>query len=138
MDKKLVNRKLENITQYLKELEPIAKSSFKEFLSDYYKLHTAERLLQLIVDTAYDINAHLIGEAGQPLPDDYYTSFTKLSRLKVLPQKFSLRIAGSTGLRNRLVHEYETIDFERVFKSLPFLLKNYKRYIVLIAKYITV
>ena len=137
IDKKLINRKLENIIKYLKELEPITKCSFNEFLSNYYKLHTAERLLQLIVDTAYDINAHLIGEAGKPLPDDYYTSFTKLSEIKVLPRKFSLWIAGSAGLRNRLVHEYEEINFERVFKSLPFQLKNYKQYVVLIDKYIS-
>lgn len=135
MDKRVISKKIENISQYLTELEPITKYSFKEFLSDYYKLHTAERLIQLIIDTAYDINIYLIDAAGKPLPDDYYSSFTKLGGLKILSSSFSQRIAGATGLRNRLVHEYETIDFERVFKSLPYLLRNFKKYLVLITKY---
>jgi len=134
-DKRLVSRKLRLLTQYLNELEPITKCLFNEFLSNYYKLHTAERLIQLLVDTAYDINSHLLAEAGKALPEDYYSSFIRLSEIKVLPLKFAFYIAGSTGIRNRLVHEYETVDLERIFKNIPYLVKNYKKYIILIGKH---
>lgn len=136
-NKRLINKKLEMLTQYLKELEPIVKCSFNEFLGDYFKLHTAERLIQLLVDTAYDINAYLLGEAGRRLPDDYYSSFARLPEIKALPRKFSIYIAGSAGMRNRLVHEYDEVDLARVFKNLPFLVKNYKKYVILINDYLT-
>jgi len=137
-DKRLISRKLRLLTQYLNELEPIVKCPFNEFLGNYYKLHTAERLIQLLVDTAYDINAHLLAEAGKPLPEDYYSSFIKLVEIKILSSKFALYIAGSTGIRNRLVHEYETVDVKRVFKNLPYLVKNYKKYVVLVSKYVEI
>src|SRR5262249_7536276 len=71
--------------------------------------YAAERLLQLLVDTAVDINAHLIVELTGAPPQDYYDSFIKAAQAGVLSAAFALSIAQSTGLRNRLVHQYEPV-----------------------------
>jgi uncharacterized protein YutE (UPF0331/DUF86 family) len=46
---------------------------------------------------------------------------------------FAASIAPSTGLRNRLVHEYEEINDEIVFNSIGKVLDMYKNYLKLIS-----
>lgn len=128
LNKILIKKKIIQIDQYLKELQPLTKLSLRQFLSDYKIYRTTERNLQLIVDTAVDINNHLIIESQSPPADDYYQSFTKLAELKILPSAFASRIAKSTGLRNRLVHGYENIDLARIYKDLKSDLADYRKY----------
>lgn len=76
-----------------------------------------------------DINYHLLTESGQPPPPDYFQSFTQLARIKVLPAEFARRIAVSVGLRNRLVHEYDEIDSERVYEGLQSAVRDVPEYL---------
>jgi len=62
-----------------------------------------------------DINYHLIIETGHPPPPDYHASFSRLGDLKILEPELARRIARCAGLRNRLVHEYDEIDPQKVF-----------------------
>ncbi len=62
-----------------------------------------------------DINDHLLTESGHPPPTDYYASFLQLGTLGVLEATFAPRIAASAGLRNRIVHEYDELNPDRVF-----------------------
>lgn len=79
-----------------------------------------------------DVNYHLIIESGQRPPTDYYESFTRLAKLGVLPVEFASRIAASAGLRNRLVHEYDDIDPERVHEAASIALRDVPEYLRLI------
>lgn len=135
-DRQLIKKKISLIDQYLKELRPLAKLTIKQFLGDYKIYRTTERNLQLIVDTAVDINNHLIISRRLPPPDDYYQSFVKLGELKILPLAFARQIAKSTGLRNRLVHAYENIDLARIFKDLSSDLRDYQKYNQYILKHL--
>jgi uncharacterized protein YutE (UPF0331/DUF86 family) len=47
-----------------------------------------------------------------------------------------LRLASTTGLRNRLVHRYEEIDHKIVYHSAVRLLPDYLQYFKLIEKYL--
>jgi uncharacterized protein YutE (UPF0331/DUF86 family) len=49
---------------------------------------------------------------------------------------FAISIAPSTGLRNRLVREYEKVNDEIVFNSINMFTTLYKKYISIIFKYI--
>ncbi|HLD00090.1 MAG TPA: DUF86 domain-containing protein [Patescibacteria group bacterium] len=132
LDKTLVKQKIEHILSYLEELRPIATLSYEEFVGDKRNFRATERDLQLIVDTAVDINNHLIVSSGALPPDDYFESFTKLADIKILPREFAENIAKSTGLRNRLVHEYEEINLSVLFEDLENDINDYKQYCKLI------
>ncbi|MDP2210272.1 MAG: DUF86 domain-containing protein [Candidatus Aquicultor sp.] len=41
---------------------------------------------------------------------DIYDSFVKLGEQDMVPMEFASKIAPSSGLRSRLVHEYDRID----------------------------
>ncbi|MGQ9672239.1 MAG: type VII toxin-antitoxin system HepT family RNase toxin [Candidatus Aminicenantales bacterium] len=75
---------------------------------------SAERLIQLIVDCASDINNHVVVEMGQRPPEDYASSFIRASEAGMLTAELANRLEGSGGMRNILVHEYMDIDDEKV------------------------
>ncbi|MBI3326682.1 MAG: nucleotidyltransferase domain-containing protein, partial [Nitrospinae bacterium] len=71
LDRELINRKLAQLAQYLGELEPLRALSYEDYLRQPLSRYAAERLLQLLVDTAVDINAHLAVELTNTPPQDY-------------------------------------------------------------------
>jgi uncharacterized protein YutE (UPF0331/DUF86 family)/predicted nucleotidyltransferase len=128
IDRELVNRKLSQMVEYLTALTPLQVLSYTDYLRQPLTRYAAERLLQLIVDTAVDINAHLIVELSGTPPQDDYDSFIKAAQAGVLSVAFALRIAQSTGLRNRLVHQYEAIDHLIVHSTIAAAITQYTEY----------
>ena len=81
------------------------------------------------IEAALDINAHLIAEHGAAVPDDYYGGFLALAKLQVLPEALARDLAPSAGLRNRLVHEYETLDDAKVLAAIEDVLALYAEFV---------
>ena len=128
--------KLIKLEEYLTELIELKPNSFQKYLANKTGRYATERLIQLVIDLALDINNIIIkNEGGYPAPD-YYSSFIELVELKVLDENFAYNIAPSTGLRNRLVHEYEKINDRIVYDSIEKIYQHYVDYIKLIKKYI--
>jgi len=132
-----IREKLDKIKVYYQELEDILKYSLKEIKADHIKYHAAERLLQLIVDEMLDVNNHLILKLDLESPDDFQSTFKILAEGKILPEEFAQKIAPVVGLRNRLVHRYEKIDLDFTIKQIIKEKEDFKKYCLLIEKYIS-
>lgn len=129
IDKDLIRRKLARLNTYLERLEPIAKKTLKEYQRDDYLQFSTERLIQLIVECATDVNNHVVVETRSRPPEDYRTSFLKAAEVGLIPQELAQKLRGSAGMRNILVHEYMDIDHKIVFEAVPLTLKYYRRYL---------
>lgn len=136
LDKNLIKEKLKRILNYLEELKPILEISYKKYRENYTNYRTTERNIQLIVDTAVDINDNFILAKNANPPADYYESFIRIGELKILSLDLSKKLASSTGLRNKLVHEYEKIDDNLLYLEAKKNLKNYLEYVKLINDYL--
>jgi uncharacterized protein YutE (UPF0331/DUF86 family) len=136
VDPELVTRKIALITGDLSELTRIARKSLEEYLASPTDEVLAERYLERIIGRMIDINYHLITEAGSPPPRDYYDSFTQLSKLKILTPAFALRIATCAGLRNRIAHEYDEIDPQKVHEALQSAVNDFPQYLTAIHQYL--
>jgi uncharacterized protein YutE (UPF0331/DUF86 family)/predicted nucleotidyltransferase len=128
IDHELVNRKLSQIVEYLTALASLQGISYEDYLQQPLTRYATERLLQLLVDTAVDINAHLTVELTGTPPQDYYDAFVKTAQAGVLSVTFALSLAKSTGLRNRLVYQYEAIDHIIVHSTIAEALSQYTEY----------
>lgn len=135
-EKAFVLKKMEEIVGYLKETEDLFKFSDKEILSDSGKMHIAERLLQLIVDEMIDINQHFIKELNLKVSEDFQGTFYILGENKILPIDFAQKIAPVVGLRNRVVHRYETLDIRLFISIFRKNLDDFKAYIKIINDYL--
>lgn len=136
IDRELLNNKLSDTQSYLQELEPLLKFESRKIIEDNLKLRTVERLFQLIVDTAVDINTHIINESGFGVPDDYQSTFTTLGQNKVLPMDFAVKIASSVGLRNLVVHKYGRVDVKKMADDIRNEISDYVEYLKHINSYL--
>ena len=136
IDPELVTRKMVLIAADLKALGRFADRPLEQYLADATDEVLVERYLERIIGRMIDINYHLVTEAGEPPPRDYFASFTHLARLGVLSPAFATRIAACAGLRNRLVHEYDEIDPERVYAGMQSAVRDVPEYLRLIESYL--
>lgn len=136
LDRLAIEAKLTLMADYLTELRQIGASSYREFRSDFKVKRATERLIQLVVECATDINGLLITGLGQTPPPDYYSSFVELGRLGVLSPDFADVLAPATAIRNRLVHEYDTIDERLVYSSVQPILDEFTHYVEQIHNYL--
>ena len=70
------------------------------------------------------------------MPDDYYGGFVKLGDLGCPTTELALSLAPSAGLRNRLVHEYESLDDAKVKASIGALRGQYPCYVQSVESYL--
>ena len=129
IDPDLVRRKLARLNMYLDKLKPIAEHTFEEYMSDFYMKTSAERLIQLIVECASDINSHVVLESGQRPPEDYTSSFVRAAEAGLITHELADKLKGSGGMRNIIVHEYMDIDDRKIYEILPTAISDYKEYI---------
>lgn len=138
IDPKLVRGKLASLQEHLGHLRPLATTSIDLLRKDPIRRGAAERFVQLVVDTAVDVNNHVLIESGHAPGRDYYGSFIGLARIGVLSDRLARALGGTTGIRNRLVHNYETVDISRFHRSLPPLIRNYTKYVAAIRRHVKV
>ena len=129
IDAAIVRAKLGHIMTSLDLLRPMREMSLAAYRTRVWERKGIERVLQEAIEAALDINAHVIAERGLDVPDDYFGGFIKLGELGILPEDLARTLAPSAGLRNRLVHEYDTIDDAKVLAAVGTMLDLYPRYI---------
>ncbi|KKP97461.1 MAG: hypothetical protein US25_C0002G0006 [Candidatus Moranbacteria bacterium GW2011_GWE1_36_7] len=132
LNKELVQRKINKIEIYTEELQPILKLTPSEILSDYTKLRTVERNFQLMVDTVIDINTHIISQDNLRAPEDATDTFHVLEKVHVLPMEFVQKFSPVVGLRNKIVHDYEDINVEKLINDIKTGVSQFGEYAVYI------
>lgn len=129
IDCALITRKMSLILQDLPKLTDLARLPREQYVGDPIHEVVAERYLERTIGRMIDINFHLVTESGQAPPKDYYNSFLALGTLGVMTADLAKQIAMAAGLRNRIVHEYDEIDPERVYEALPIAVRQIPLYL---------
>jgi uncharacterized protein YutE (UPF0331/DUF86 family) len=137
VDKEIIRRKVATIIENLEVIEPIKNMKIDEYIEDVYRRKATERLLQELIEAAIDINTHIIVQTGNTAPDDYYESFIKLGKLKIISADLAEKLAPSAGLRNRLVHEYDLLEHSMVLEAVRTAEELYPEYVKEIEDYIS-
>lgn len=131
-----VQRRLDEMRLLLDLLDDIRDTTGQELREDLRLRLTVERALQQLVDLAVKINAHVATSSGLPAPGSYYASFSAAAEAGALDPDLAEALAPSTGLRNRLVHEYEEIDLAVVANALPAATDDYAAYVRRVARWL--
>ena len=131
LNKDFIKRKVLLIQEEFPNLENLSKYSFEEIVSDFIKEAALERILERIIMRAVDINQHFIAELSikeTPSPKTYKETFLGLTNFKIYPQEFAEQISKSAGIRNILVHDYDVVDYGKIYSSISDCLKDYHQY----------
>ncbi len=99
--------------------------------------HAVERILTQLVDLAVSVNSHLAAARLGRGPADYRESYTPAARAGAIGDDLAEELVPSAGLRNVLIHEYTTIDLERVAAAVPAAADGYRRYVAEVARFLS-
>ena len=101
------------------------------------KLASMERFFQLMADEAFDTNSAIAYELGNEIPESNRSTFIVLSDLGVLERNFAEKIAGSAGVRNAIIHDYEKLQKKKLIEDIKKFVELYKEYIkILINRFV--
>lgn len=136
IDRALITRKMSLILEDLTAITRLSQLPREQYLKNSINETLAERYLERAIGRMIDINFHLVTELGHAPPKDHHESFTLLGTLGVMTADLAKEMAMAAGLRNRIVHEYDDIDPERVHEALPIAVRQIPVYLDHIQRFI--
>lgn len=129
-----LQKKISLLEKYIRDLEGYLARARNEDTPDESVFLSIERLFQLMVDEAVDVNALILEKEKQPFPDSNQATFEALADVGIISRDLHSKIAGSVGLRNRLVHRYETVQKSVLLREAPKYAVAYKEYLTVVIK----
>lgn len=137
IQKTVVLTRLKFIGDYLLELRRFESMSLENYLVSFDSKIISERIIELIVQAAVDINEHILTRGMKVSSDSNRESFVQLGSYGIITPEVTEELAKSAGLRNILAHRYLEIDYVILFNSVQIALIYYPIYIEQVAEYIS-
>lgn len=136
LDKESIQFKVNRIRKNLRELQQMGKLSYHAYIKEEHNKYVVERLLQVAIEAMLDIGSHIIAEEGLGEPLEYRDVFSLLCQAKILPKTKLENYQNMVGLRNRIVHLYETIDHRLIHRFLRKDLSDIETYLRMVVRYL--
>ncbi len=127
--------KLDFLKKYVSELRKFSSCTLTELEKDSKLRGAVERYLQLSIEICLEIGEMLIANEGFRKATKHREVIEILGENNVLPKDFSEKFAPAGGLRNILVHMYDTIDTKKLYKNLK-QVNDFDTFAKHIAKYL--
>ncbi len=137
LDREVVGRRLRLLRQTLADLLPLGQLEVDVVKADPVCRAAIERFIQVLVDLAADINAHIVLARLGAAPTTTADSFRLAAEVGVLPVELAERLIPATGLRNLLVHRYGDIDVTLLTGSVGEVLGGFDDYVGHVARWIS-
>jgi uncharacterized protein YutE (UPF0331/DUF86 family) len=113
--------RIEDKTKVIKglitELKTIMPKNFKEYINSIKTKRACYNLFETIIEASNDLAILIIKEKRFPLPEGDEKAFDILVRGEIITGDLATRLKKAKGMRNYIVHQYETIDDEIVYEA---------------------
>lgn len=106
------------VRENLEKLARIPQSSYTEFAGDFRNLDSAMHRLQTAIQALIDLGSYVVARRGLRSPAASREVLQILEEAGALPPGAETRFGPLFGFRNRLVHLYDRVDPEIVFRIL--------------------
>ncbi len=128
-----VQRKLALLSDDLDVLRRFEGWTLEALVGDAVALAAVESLVERIVIRAVDVNTHLIlasnPERLRAARPSYRDTFLLVGELGAVPTPLASSLAGSAGLRNMIVHQYNDVEHVQLHQAIELCLEAYPQYI---------
>lgn len=109
-----IQRWLTRLDEYIRDLRHFDAVSEEDLLSDGILQDALERRLQLACEATLDLANAIIKMENLRSPRDYVDAFQVLGDARLIDLSLMQKMQSIARYRNRLVHDYETLDPARV------------------------
>ena len=133
VDKKTIQEKLFKLQESIKVLNELKDESQKTFLSDPKTNGATMFNLIISIELIVDIGNHILTEAFQRPAKTYRDVIIELGKAGVFPVEFSERNEFMADFRNKLIHDYDRVNLEKVYEILqkaPDVFREFAKYFV--------
>jgi len=128
VDSPLVQRKLEKIEGYLRQIRLKKDPGISLFRTDRDLQSIILFNLMQSIQACMDIGAHIISDEEWETPSSQAGIFETLAENKIIGKPLSKKMTQMAGFRNRIVHEYEKIDLAIVHEVWRKHIKDIERF----------
>lgn len=90
---------------------------------------------QVVVQSCCDMASHIVADRELGIPGTQAELFEILAQGKIVPRTLAQRMGMHVGLRNLIVHAYDTLDYRDIYETLPRRIRDITRYLRTIATY---
>lgn len=136
VDRHRVDQLLAQLAEYIQILRALADTPLDDFRADPRNYGSAERFLQIAIETTLNVGHHLVAARGLPQPSTYADVFRTLGRHQVVDAQFAARLEPMARMRNRLVHMYDDVDPGAVHQILRGRLDDFDEFARQIVSYL--
>lgn len=137
MDITPIAARLRVIANNVNALRELGEAPLEEFVSTFFLHAAAERGFQVAIQSALDIGAILLSEAGTDMPAEYRDIFPKLAEIGVVPESLASRLVAMAKFRNVLVHLYLEIEAERLYQYIQHNLDDFDQFAQYVGDYLS-
>lgn len=114
----VIRRRLQKLDEYLEILQGLRRYSLEAFVEDPERYGSAERFLQLAIETLTDMGNHVIAGLGLGPVDSYRDIPRIFSEQGYIDAQTKEKWFQMIGFRNILLHDYLDLDREIVYHVL--------------------
>lgn len=125
-DNDLLDAKIESLQRCIQRITTHTPANAEALLSDWDRQDIIAVNLQRVIQILVDMAGHLIAERGWGTPATMGQAFSILAEQNVLNPELSERLARAVGFRNISVHEYDKIDWHRVYTMVTTHLDDFR------------
>lgn len=136
LDETVVSARLAALEEYLRYLQEAASVDLAAFTADPRTWASAERFLQLAIESILDIGTHCIAGLGLSRPERYADVLPALAAAGIIRPETAQALSSVAGFRNLLVHDYMKVDRARVHEFLNSRLQAFRDFAADVSRYL--
>jgi uncharacterized protein YutE (UPF0331/DUF86 family) len=122
----VIRKRLNKLDDYLVILRALQRYSWEEFIDDPEHYGSAERFLQLAIETLADMGSHVISDRGMGVVNQHGDIPAIFVKNGYVDPNLGEEWVRMIGFRNVLVHDYLDIDRSIVYDVLQDRLSTFE------------
>ncbi len=131
-----IGEKLADLQKTIERLEAFKVKGREPFFSNEDNIHIFRSHFLIGMEAAINICYHLIAKLFKLTTSEYSACFNTLFEKKIISKKLEEGLIKLTGIRNRMIHRYEKIDYEFLFDNIDTINGIFKDFKKQISEYI--
>lgn len=116
--RKRILLKLDDMVDYVEELETMLPPSLEIYNSDLVKRRACEKTVEAAIETLIDVAMMIVSSEKMGLPYSEENIFDLLEKNNILDKRLSSNVKKMKGFRNVLIHRYANVDDELVYNNI--------------------
>lgn len=117
VNRSIISRKVISIEEHLRRVKELPLTSLDVFKKDTNIQDILLFNLTQAIQNCIDIAAHIVSDEGWGVPGTQSEMFDILAGKGVISIEHAERFVAVVGFRNRVIHEYEKLNLDIVYKA---------------------